>query len=344
MKKIIISLSGGIDSAVAGALLKKKKFEVFGVFMRLWNFPPEREKRAKKIAEILKIPFFVFDFEKEFKIQIVDNYFLKELKKGLTPNPCVICNKKIKFGLLLEKIKKELKIEKLATGHYARISKTKKGIFKIFRAKDEKKDQSYFLWMLNQNQIKKIVFPLGNFLKEEVKNLAKKFKLDFLLKVPQSSNLCFVKNNFYDFLKSSLSQKEGFILDEYFKILGKHKGLAFYTIGQREKIGISGGPFYVLKKDLKNNFLIVTKDEKKLYKKEVIFEKPNWICRKEPNFPLKVKAKIRYQQKLSTAKIVKIKKNLYKAIFKEPQRAVTPGQSIVFYKQKELLGGAKIKS
>ena len=171
-------MSGGIDSSVAATLLKKEGFEVVGAFMKLANLPnfKEGQKRAEKIAKILKIPFLVFDLEKEFKKKIID-YFLKEYKAGNTPNPCVLCNKEIKFGFMLEKAMK-LGIDLIATGHYARIKGVKE--IKLLRAKDKRKDQSYFLWMLNQEQLKRIVFPIGNYTREEVENLARKFKLPIL--------------------------------------------------------------------------------------------------------------------------------------------------------------------
>jgi len=359
--KVICAMSGGLDSSVAAALLKRAGFDVIGVFMKFWAEPdkndligsknrccsPEAELRARKVAKILKIPFYVFDFSKDFKKKIVD-YFLKELKKGNTPNPCVVCNKEIKFGLLLEKAL-SLGTDFVATGHYARKIQSSKcksqndnskcKIFKLLKAKDKEKDQSYFLWMLNQNQLKRILFPIGDFRRKEVENLAKKFKLP-VLRAKKSVEICFIKTTLDDFLRKYLKEKPGKIIDTQGKILGEHRGLWFYTIGQRKGIGFGGGPYWVLDKNVKENTLIVTKNEKDLFKKELICKNVNWISGKEPKLPLKIQAKIRYKTSFAKAKVIKNK--VYKVIFEKPQRAITPGQSIVFYKGQEVLGGGII--
>ena len=342
-------MSGGIDSSVAATLLKKEGFEVVGAFMKLANLPnfKEGQKRAEKIAKILKTPLLVFDLEKEFKKRIID-YFLKEYKAGNTPNPCVLCNKEIKFGLMLEKAMK-LGIDLIATGHYAIIKGVKK--FKLLRAKDKRKDQSYFLWMLNQEQLKRIVFPIGNYTREEVKNLARKFKLP-VLRAKKSVEICFIEKTVSDFLKKYLKEKPGKIVDTKGKVLGEHDGLWFYTIGQRKGIGLSGGPWWVIEKDVNKNMLVVTKNENDLLKKELFCKDVNWISGKEPKLPLKVKAKIRYKTDFAKAiiyskfshlrKRANIKNKIYKAVFEKPQRAITPGQSVVFYKGEEVLGGGII--
>ena len=308
-------MSGGVDSSVAAALLKRAGFNVEGIFLKLYDSPrfKDGEKRAKKIAKILGIPLRILDSRKEFKKTVI-GYFLREYKRGRTPNPCVICNKKIKFNFR----------GWLATGHYVR-----KVDSKLLRAKDKEKDQSYFLWMLNQKQLKRILFPVGNYTKAEVKKLARKFRLP-VFAAPESQEICFTPPR--------IKQKRGRIVDTGGKILGQHQGLAFYTIGQRKGIGLSGGPYWVLDKDFKRDFLIVTKNEKDLYKKELICENVNWLSGKEPKLPLKVKAKIRYRHKPASAKIYKN----HKVIFNQPQRAITPGQSVVFYRGQELLGGGII--
>jgi len=356
MKKVICAMSGGVDSSVAAALLKRAGFNVIGVFMKFWSEPeknglvgawnrccsPEAENRARKVAKILKIPFYVFNFEKEFKKRIVD-YFLDGYKKGLTPNPCVVCNKEIKFGLLLEKAL-ALDVEYVATGHYTRKQKTEnreqKIEYRLLRAKDRNKDQSYFLWMLNQKQLKRILFPIGNFTRKEVENLARKFKLP-VLKVKKSVEICFVKKTINDFLKHHLKSKAGKIVDTNGKVLGFHQGLWFYTIGQRKGLKLPAGPWYVLGKDLRKNLLIVTKNEKDLEKKELIVKKINWI--RASRLPLKVKAKIRYRHQPAPATITKIlNSKFYILKFARRQRAITPGQSVVFYQGQEVLGGGVI--
>ena len=353
MKKVLVLMSGGIDSSVAAALLKRDGFEVIGAFMKLTNLArfKEGKERAKKIAKILKIPFLVFDLEKEFKMRIID-YFLKEYKAGNTPNPCVLCNKEIKFGLMLEKAMK-FNVDFIATGHYVRKKEIRENFhkFAISRAKDKRKDQSYFLWMLNQRQLKRILFPIGNYTREEVENLARKFKLP-VLKVKKSVEICFIERTVNDFLKRYLKEKPGKIVDTKGKVLGEHSGLWFYTIGQRKGIGLSSGPWWVVGKDLKRSLLIVTKNEKDLLKKELFCKNVNWVSGNEPKFPLRVKAKIRYKTDFAEAtirsafshskKCANIKNKIYKVVFEKPQRAITTGQSVVFYKGEEVLGGGII--
>ncbi|MBM3258051.1 MAG: tRNA 2-thiouridine(34) synthase MnmA [Candidatus Nealsonbacteria bacterium] len=335
-KKVIVAMSGGIDSSVAAALLKRAGFDVAGVFMRLFSGEKSKmpEARAKKVAKILKIPFYVLNFEKEFGRRVV-NYFLNENKKGLTPNPCIVCNKEIKFGLLLEK-SLELKADYIATGHYARIVKGK-----LYTGKDKERDQSYFLWKLGQNQLKRVLFPIGNCTKKEVEKLAGKLKLSFLVKIPKSQEICFIENKLEAFLKKRLGIKSGNIVDSEGKTLGRHRGLWFYTIGQRKGIGFSGGPYYVLGKDLKKNLLIVDKNERNLYKEELVLKRSNWVSGKRPKLPLIVKVKIRYRHSAAPAVLGK-RANLTILKFKKKQRAITPGQSAVFYKGSEVLGGGII--
>ena len=304
---------------------------------------------------------YVFNFEKQFKRRIVD-YFLDSYKKGITPNPCVVCNKEIKFGLLLEKAL-ALNADYIATGHYARkIQNPKSKIQNLLKAKDKNKDQSYFLWMLNQKQLKRILFPIGDYTRKEVEKLAKKFKLP-VLKAKKSVEICFIKTTMVaetsshltprsaqltgqssvnDFLKKYLKEKPGKVVDTRGKAVGNHRGLYFYTIGQRKGIGLPGGPYYVLDKDLKKNILIVTKNEKDLYKKELTTKNVNWVSGKEPKLPLKIKAKIRYRHQAASAAIYKLKTKNYKLVFDKPQRAITPGQSVVFFKGQEVLGGGII--
>jgi len=354
MKKIVVAMSGGIDSSVSAALLKRANFDVVGVFMKLADLPrfKEGEKRARKIAEILKIPFLVLDLRTKFKKRIVD-WFFKEYKIGLTPNPCVVCNKEIKFGFLLEKAL-SLDADFVATGHYARLRREirnpKSEIRKLIRAKDKNKDQSYFLWMLNQEQLKRIMFPIGNYTRKEVENLAKKFKLP-VLGIKKSVEICFIKTTINDFLKGHLKKRPGKIVTKDGKIVGEHEGLWLYTIGQRKGLGLAGGPafakasagkpYYILDKDLKKNLLIVTKDEKDLYKRELICKNINWISDKKPRLPLKIKAKIRYRHQPASATLTHhLKPNTYHLVFKRPQRAITPGQSVVFYLPTEALAKA----
>ena len=363
-------MSGGVDSSLAAALLKKAGFDVIGVFMKFWTEPvglstekwnrccsPESETKARKVAGILKIPFYVFNFEKEFKKKIVD-YFLKEYKANVTPNPCVVCNKEIKFGLLLEKALR-LEADLVATGHYARLVNEAKTSFssspanagslvevspqqlKLLKGRDKEKDQSYFLWQLNQKQLGHILFPVGNYTKKEVRSLAKSFKLPVLDR-KESQEVCFVPDTVSDFLSRQLRPELGRIIDGKGKVLGSHAGLCRYTVGQRKGIGLPQGPYYVLGKDLKKNLLIVTKNEKDLLGKELKAKEVNWISGKKPKFPLKVNARIRYRHREMPAVIKKSTGKTVKVVFARAQRAITPGQSVAFYKGQELLGGGII--
>ncbi len=348
-EKVIIALSGGVDSSVAACLLQEQGYDVIGVFMKFWKdgvdgvnrcCSSDSERNARLICNKLKIPFYVFDFQKEFKEKVV-NYFLNEYKKGITPNPCVVCNKEIKFGLLLEKAL-NLGVNMIATGHYALVVK-KDNKFKLLKGKDSEKDQSYFLWKLKQTELKRILFPVGSYNKKEVRQLAKKFKLP-TAEAKESQEICFVKGKVNDFLKKHLKKTPGQIVNMKKEVIGEHEGLWFYTIGQRKGLKITKitknekvrKPFYVVKKDIKKNILIVSQSEKDLYQKQAIVKKINQI-QDFSNKPLKVSLKTRYSQKPVLAIL-----NKNKVTFAKPQKAITPGQSIVFYNKNEVLGGGII--
>lgn len=351
--KVVIGMSGGVDSSVAAALLKKQGYFVIGVFMKFWKegqskenrcCSVESEKLARLVAKKISIPFYVVNVEKEFKKKVVD-YFINEYRAGNTPNPCVVCNKEIKFGFL---IKKALLMgaDFVATGHYAAI---KNG--KLLKGKDKEKDQSYFLWQLDKKQLDRILFPLSGYTKTQVRSLAKKFGLA-TAKTPESQEICFVQNTANDFLKKYIKAKPGKAIDEAGKVLGRHQGLCFYTIGQRKGLKIDQGsafakssgetkPYYVVSKDSKNNNLIISKKEKALEGRELVAGSINWILPQK--LPLSCQIKIRYRSKLAKARILKYKKNNLKIIFQKPQRAITSGQSAVFYKGNHLLGGGVIQ-
>ena len=339
-KKVIVALSGGVDSSVAAALLKRAGFDVEGIFFRLYDLSSlkEEERSAKKIAEVLKIPFSILDLRKEFKEKII-RYFLKEQKAGRTPNPCVLCNKEIKFNFLIKEAQKQ-KADFVATGHYAKIKNSR-----IYRAKDKNKDQSYFLWRINRTQLNKILFPIGEMdSKDKTRQIARKMNLPVFNKA-ESQEICFIKEKLKDFLKKNLKTNCGFIIDKKGKIIGEHQGLYFYTIGQRKGIDIKKGNgkiWYVLEKNVKTNSLVVTCDEKDLEKKELIAKDTNWLSGEKPKSPLKIKTKIRSRSPLVPAKIIQGTGNSLKVIFDKPQKAITHGQSAVFFKGEELIGGGII--
>ncbi len=357
--KVIVAMSGGVDSSVAAALLKSRGFNVTGVFMKFWQAPGnkpgqswnrccsvEAASRARAVARKLNIPFYVVNFSAEFKGAVVD-YFLKEYKEGRTPNPCIVCNKEIKFGLLLKKLA-ELKADYIATGHYAQIKQEfqmsnvkcqandKCQISKsiLLRAKDKTKDQTYFLSQLKQNQLKKILFPVGDYAKKQVRALAKKFDLP-TAETPESQEVCFVETTTFKFLEKYLGQRPGKIVDEAGKVIGEHQGLWFYTIGQRKGIGLSGGPYYVIAKKTKANKLIVSKNKKLLETKEIIIKNINWLTSNPLPLPLKVMAKIRYNAPLAPATVKRISASRYQVTFTEPQTAPALGQSLVIYSTKK---------
>lgn len=327
MKKVFVGISSGVDSTMALKILIDKGYDITAVFMRLSNTYSEKEseKKAKDIAQFYKAPFLVFDFRKSFKKQIIDQ-FINDFKKGITPNPCVCCNRDIKFKLFFEEAKKR-GADFIATGHYVK----KRGDF-LYKANDETKDQSYFLWGLSKKQIKNSLFPLANLNKENIKEIIKKDRVKIS---KESQEICFVEDDIYDFLKSKIKPKKGKIINNEGVVLGEHEGVWFYTIGQRKGLDLPQGPFFIFKKDIKKNILYVTKDKKLLLKKEVKFKNANWLIKE--NFPILARAKIRYRAKDYLCTVYK-----NKAIFNKAQHAVTSGQSIVFYKNKKLIGGGII--
>ncbi len=336
MKKVLVALSGGADSAVVAQLLKNRGYNVIGVFMRMHR--NSNPKDAKTVAQKIGIDFKVLDVQKEFKKKVID-YFINEYKKGNTPNPCVECNRWIKFNFLVKEMLRQ-KADFIATGHYAKIQNLKFKIKKLFVARDKTKDQSYFLWQLNQKQLSKILFPLGDYTKDQVRGLAKKFKLPVFNK-PESQDVCFsVPRRSSD----KIRKKRGNILTTTGKILGTHKGLMFYTIGQRKGIEIGGiGPFYVVKKDFKKNVLIVSKNQQDLMQKRLTIKNVNFIGGKK--FIGKCKIKIRSTvYPPAQAEILRLcgRAKMAKIIFKTSQRAITSGQSAVIYKGNELIGGGVI--
>ena len=360
-QKVVVAMSGGVDSSVAAAMLKNQGYDIVGVFMLFWaesSIASERENKccsieaqedARKVAKKLGIPFYVLDFANVFRRQIV-NYFLKQYASGRTPNPCIECNRWIKFDLLLKKAL-GMGADYIATGHYVRLrreirnpkSEIRNYKYKLFRARDSQKDQSYFLYTLGQKQLKYALFPLGDYTKPEVRKLADKWGLPYRKR--ESQEICFIpEKNHNEFLKRYLKLESGKIVCGG-KIIGEHKGLPLYTIGQRKEIKLSGGPYWVIGFDFKKNLLKVTDvpNDPLLYRENLEAQKVNWISGKEPKLPLKTKVKIRYRHPAVAAVIKQIKsKKVYQVKLNQPQRAVTPGQSVVFYKNDELLGGGII--
>lgn len=351
-KRVIVAMSGGVDSSVAAYLLKEEGFEVIGVTMhfgitknRSLYCQLEGIGDAKRVCEKLGIRHYVLNFFEIFEEKVVKG-FVWEYFKGRTPNPCVRCNQFIKFGILFKKIK-EFSAQYLATGHYARIVKNQKFLLK--KAEDRKKDQSYFLYRIKKEHLPYIIFPLGGFKKEEVKEIAEKIDLSVAEK-SASQEICFIQNrDYYRFISDRVRYskqyiKPGPILDKKRKLLGFHKGIPFYTIGQRQGLNISNkpGPFYVISIDSKKNEIVVgTKEDTKSY--GLIAGELNFISSDFPKRPVVLKVKIRYNHKETEAKFSPLNDKKVKIIFKEPQFAVTPGQSVVFYDRDTVLGGGIIE-
>ncbi len=358
-KRVLVAMSGGVDSSVACALLKEQGYDVIGITMRIWDeplrtkiSPPIHHRKysccgggpaiadARRVAHKLGIPHYTLDFRAEFQEQVVKN-FIQEYQIGHTPNPCIRCNRFIKFDILLRRCQ-EFNADFLGTGHYARIEKIgerwllKKGI-------DAKKDQSYFLYAMTQEQLAKTLMPLGDLTKSEVRKIAK--DLDLLVaEKPESQEICFIPDdNYPQFLKEFIpdAAKPGPILNKNGKVIGKHKGILSYTIGQRKRIGI---PFqerlYVIGIDLKKNAIIVG-TEKDGYGSELIADDLNYIAVDKIEAPLKVKAKIRSVHPEAAAEIKPVNGKIHLR-FDKPQWAITPGQAVVFYNDDIVLGGGTI--
>lgn len=348
-KKVIVALSGGVDSAVSAALLMEQGYNLEGVFMKNWSgddysiqdeCPWETDQRdAEEVCKILGIPFRSVNFEKEYREKVVE-YFFEEYKNGRTPNPDVMCNKEIKFKAFMEKAF-SLGADLIATGHYASI--TKQGdSYLLKRGKDLNKDQSYFLHTLSSKQLSKVLFPIGELKKKKVRELARKYKLPVSEK-KDSQGICFIgKIDVQEFLRKRLDTNTGQIIDiDKHDVVGKHDGLNFYTIGQRQGLGIGGVdiPYYVVAKEKQKNILYVAKgtNNKHLMKKEVNYS--NLFLNKTPRSK-QIGASIRYRHEPQLGEI-NIKSQKFN--FDQPQRAISPGQSIVFYEGEICLGGAIIE-
>src|SRR3989344_1335842 len=360
-KTVIVGMSGGVDSSVAAVLLKQQGFDVIGVFMKNWSEDfggygctwAEDAEDARKVAQVPKIPFYVWNFEKEYRAKVVD-YFLREYRANRTPNPDVMCNNEIKFKFFLDKALK-LGADFVATGHYARITKrVSRNAYHLLKGVDPAKDQSYFLYTLRQKQLAKILFPIGGYKKSEIRRLARKFKLPTADK-KDSQGICFIgKINVGEFLRAHIRAKAGDVVTATGEKIGRHSGLPFYTIGQRGGIGIGGGgPFYVVGKDLKKNQLVVTNKpaDKNLWRREFSVSDISWTGQ-TPKLPLRAGVTIRYHHPEQKALIGRIPprgragknpaKGAARIKFAKSQRAITPGQAAVFYKKNELLGGGII--
>ena len=339
---MFVGLSGGVDSSVSASLLKQQGYNVVGAYMKNWteDLPgmpcPWKDdfQDAKRVAVQLGIDFKVYDFQKQYRDKVVE-YMLDGFKAGFTPNPDIMCNQEIKFKLFLDAATAD-GADMIATGHYA---KTKGS--HLLMAKDANKDQTYFLHRVNGHAFAKTIFPLGDYTKPEVRQLAKQFKLATADK-KESMGICFVgKVGIKDFLKIYIKEKPGKIIDQNGKIVGQHEGALFYTIGQRRGLDVGGGlPYYVVGKDMKENEVYVTTDlqDKKLWSSQIKITSMHWI-NDPPKNDHSLQVRTRHRAKLITVKSLKKADNFWVADLAEEVRALTPGQSAVFYSGDECLGG-----
>ncbi len=385
---VVVALSGGVDSSTVAALLVERGYNVIGMMMRLWSEPPlftlplldggrdgdggnrccspESVADARAVCAKLGIPFYLLNFEAEFKTRVVD-YFVASYARGVTPNPCLECNRALKFGVLLDKAR-ALGADFLATGHYARV-RERGGRFELLRGVDAKKDQSYALCLLNQAHLARVLFPLGSYTKEETRELARKFDLRVSEKA-ESQDLCFVADGDYrNFLRRNMPNalQPGDIVDTRGNVVARHDGLANYTIGQRKGLGIAvGEPLFVIALDAARNRVIVGRAEE-LGKRELIAGAVNWIAGEPPRGETRVTAKIRYRASEVAAMIYPHPNppptwsgegdshpnpspipsgegTTARVVFDDPLRDITPGQAVVFYDGDVCLGGGTIQA
>jgi tRNA-specific 2-thiouridylase len=336
--RVMVAMSGGVDSSVAAALLKQAGYQVSGIHAQLW---PELDPAGtisilERTCQLLDIPLHRLDLGEEFRRLVVD-YFTKEYGRGRTPNPCIACNRHIKFGLLMSKALETA--DYLATGHYAQIEPSGEG-YRLRKAADKNKDQSYFLYMLGQRQLERLLFPLGELSKDRARKIASELRLPTDRR-SESQDVCFIPDNDYrSFIAQHISFQPGDIVDIKGRLLGQHEGLAQYTVGQRQGLGLnSGEPLYVIELDAVHNRLVVGSKDQLLHS-VVLASQLSWVSGKAPDGPISIKAKVRY-------KATEVAGELYlndrvEFRFEEPQQAIAPGQSVVFYQDDFVLGGGVI--
>jgi tRNA-uridine 2-sulfurtransferase len=349
--RVVVGMSGGVDSSVAALLLKQQGYDVIGIFMKNWDDTDENGvctatedyNDVIRVCNQIGIPYYAVNFEKQYWDKVF-TYFLDEYKAGRTPNPDVMCNKEIKFKAFLEHAL-NLGADYLATGHYAQVE-FRDGEYKMLRGLDENKDQTYFLNQLSQDQLKRVMFPIGSLEKSRVREIAREANLATAAK-KDSTGICFIgERNFKDFLSNYLPAQPGNMETLDGEVKGKHDGLMYYTIGQRHGLGIggSGDPWFVIGKDLERNILYVGQgfDNQNLYSDYINAVNISWVSDKPKPQEFECTAKFRYRQDDNKVTVELLEDGQARVVFKEPIRAVTPGQAVVFYDGDECLGGGTI--
>ena len=356
-KSVLVAMSGGVDSSVAAALLIEQGYEVTGVTMKLWQDEEDRKvteggccsleavEDARRVADILSIPYYVVNFSREFKNSVID-YFIDEYSKGYTPNPCIACNREIKFDLLLKKAV-AMGIDYIATGHYAQIEYDQKvGRWLLKRSETSLKDQTYALYNMSQYQLEHTLFPIGAYpQKDKIREIAAGLGLRVANK-PDSQEICFVDDDYGEYIENKRPgiSKPGNLVDMSGNVLGKHKGIIHYTVGQRKGLGIAlGKPAYVVEVRSKTNEVVIG-DQEDIFSNELIARDINLIAIESIKSEMKVKAKIRYSAKEAEAYVRRLEGNKVLIKFEQKQRAITPGQAVVFYNANTVVGGGIIES
>jgi tRNA-specific 2-thiouridylase len=353
---IAVAMSGGVDSSVAALLLQTAGWSVIGISMRLFDCSDASSPGrcccsrdfadARRIAASLGFPYYVFDFEEKFREKIIGP-FLEQYLRGRTPSPCILCNSLLKFDELLKKAA-ELGAEMIATGHYARIARDPQtGLYRLLKGRDSSKDQSYFLFQLNQNQLSRTLFPVGEYLKTEIVEIAKVHRI-FTIPKPESQELCFVRQDGYArFIEEHADRnrlKPGSIVTTTGKVIASHTGIHQFTVGQRRGLGVAEGePLYVISIDPRTGNVVVG-PRHELFRSELVAGSVTWISGQAPEKSLEITAKIRYRHAAAPGTFVPLSENTGKIIFSKPVRAVTPGQAVVFFDGDTILGGGWIEA